>query len=90
MSRNFNKNIPDFVEKKNWQFVEMGLGRSHWRSISGAIVEVYPYYPTDFWNDEGPVPAIIVRPDGKTHNFSGEDAMERAWTIAEAFRKQEQ
>lgn len=87
MSENYKKDIPDFVSKKAWQFVEIELNRSHWRSVKGARVEIYTS-THKFFGDVFPV--VVVNPDGKTQSFAGEDAVERAWTIAEAFRKQEQ
>jgi len=84
----YEKTIPDFIDQENWQLVEMELNRTHWRSINGARVELFPYFLSSYWEDV--FPAVVVRPDGKNQNFVGEDSMERAWAVAEMFRKQEQ
>lgn len=84
----FKKDLPDFIKKKNWQLIEVEGNRAYWRSIKGARVELFPCFIGV--SVEHSLPAVLVRPDGKSQNFTGEDCMERAWTVAEMFRKQKQ
>ena len=61
--------------------------REHWESTNGNAVEIFPpeKYTTYWW--------VFVYPSkdsqGTRHGFSGRDAGERAFIVAEVFTRQQ-
>lgn len=72
------------VEKygHTWKWREPnGDMRGHWESTEGNLVMIFPpNAQIDYWS--------ILEDHEVTHKFSGDDAEERAFSVAEAFTRQ--